>query len=105
MATLSDPGWDPTMPQVRFWKYRFNVPRHRAGRVALGGGLLAGGMLGFLPILGFWMIPAGLLVLSVDHAGVRRWNRRTTVSVIRRWHGFRGKPARAAADPQSPDIG
>jgi hypothetical protein len=28
--------------------------------------LLAGGMLAFLPILGVWMIPLGLLLLAID---------------------------------------
>ena len=28
--------------------------------------LIAGGFLGFLPILGFWMIPLGLLILAID---------------------------------------
>jgi len=35
--------------------------------------------LGFLPVLGFWMIPLGLLVLSVDLPAVRRWRRQFTV--------------------------
>lgn len=93
------------MATVRFWKYRINMPRHRAGRMALGGGLVAGGALGFLPILGFWMIPAGLLVLAVDHARLRRWNRRATVSVVRTWNGFRGRPARRPASDTPTDAG
>ena len=28
--------------------------------------LIAGGFLGFLPILGFWMLPLGLILLAVD---------------------------------------
>ena len=34
--------------------------------------LLLGGMLWFLPVLGIWMIPLGLLVLSVDFPWARR---------------------------------
>jgi hypothetical protein len=41
--------------------------------------LIGGGVLGFLPILGFWMIPLGLLVLSFDLPQVRRWRRRFLV--------------------------
>ena len=37
------------------------------------------GLLGFLPILGFWMIPLGLLVLSYEFAAVRRHRRRFVV--------------------------
>jgi hypothetical protein len=36
-------------------------------------------MLGFLPILGFWMIPLGLLILSYEFAVVRRLRRRSVV--------------------------
>lgn len=62
------------------------VPKSRAGRIAVGSAFIGGGVLGFLPILGFWMVPAGLLVLSHDLPGVRRrrrraavwWNRRKT---------------------------
>lgn len=35
-------------------------------RVPLGLLLILGGMLWFLPILGLWMIPLGLLLLAVD---------------------------------------
>lgn len=28
--------------------------------------LVGGGMVGFLPILGFWMIPAGLALVALD---------------------------------------
>jgi hypothetical protein len=35
-------------------------------RVPAGIALTAGGVLGFLPILGFWMLPLGLVVLAQD---------------------------------------
>jgi hypothetical protein len=35
-------------------------------RVPLGLLLIAGGFLGFLPILGFWMLPLGALLLAED---------------------------------------
>jgi hypothetical protein len=41
--------------------------------------LMAGGVLGFLPILGFWMFPLGLLILSDDVPWVRRHRRRLAV--------------------------
>jgi hypothetical protein len=53
---------------------------------------------GFLPVLGFWMIPAGLLVLAVDSHRIRRWNRRATVRVVRWWTNFKRKPG-----PSSPN--
>jgi hypothetical protein len=65
----------------------FALPRSRALRIAIGAGLILGGILGFLPILGFWMIPLGLLVLSYEFAAVRRWRRRLVVWWERRRNG------------------
>ena len=47
--------------------------------MALGIVLIICGILGFLPILGFWMIPLGILILSYDIAFVRRLRRRVVV--------------------------
>jgi purine-cytosine permease-like protein len=63
---------------------QFSLPRTRAGRVVLGSALVVGGIIGFLPILGFWMLPLGLIVLSIDLALVRRHRRRLQV-----WWGRR----------------
>lgn len=57
----------------------FTMPRSRVLRIAIGALLIIGGILGFLPILGFWMIPLGLLVLSYEFALVRRHRRRFVV--------------------------
>jgi hypothetical protein len=35
-------------------------------RVPLSISLIAGGLVGFLPILGFWMVPLGLALLALD---------------------------------------
>ena len=42
-------------------------------RVALGLLLICGGILGFLPILGFWMLPLGFMVAAMDVRLYRRW--------------------------------
>jgi hypothetical protein len=60
-------------------RFEIPFPRSRGGRIAAGLALVIGGCLGFLPILGFWMVPVGLFVLSQDLAVVRRWRRRTAV--------------------------
>jgi hypothetical protein len=57
----------------------FRMPRSRLARVLIGIGLVILGILGFLPVLGFWMIPLGLLVLSYEFAAVRRGRRRLQV--------------------------
>lgn len=41
-------------------------PSSRWVRIPIGLLLCAGGVVGFLPILGFWMLIPGLLLLSVD---------------------------------------
>ncbi|GGG65842.1 hypothetical protein GCM10011415_10790 [Salipiger pallidus] len=46
-------------------------------RLLLGALLMVGGVFGFLPILGFWMIPLGVAVAALDvvplwRAGLRR---------------------------------
>lgn len=63
------------------------MPRSRGMRIASGSALILGGILGFLPVLGFWMVPSGLLVLSYDIPSVRRWRRRMAVW----WHRRRGR--------------
>jgi len=66
------------------------MPESRNKRIALGIGLTCLGFLGFLPILGFWMIPVGLLVLSYEFALVRRYRRRGAVK-WGRWRQRNGK--------------
>ena len=41
-------------------------------RVPLAVALMAGGVVGFLPILGFWMVPLGLALLAIDVPFLRR---------------------------------
>ena len=41
-------------------------------RGVLGISLMIGGVLGFLPVLGFWMFPAGVAMLSLDVPPLRR---------------------------------
>ena len=45
-----------------------NARRPHAGwlRIPLALALILGGILGFLPILGFWMLPLGLAILALD---------------------------------------
>src|SRR6476469_4211648 len=51
--------------------------------------LICGGLLGFLPVLGFWMLPLGLLLLSIDVALLRRPTAKAIVVGERRWRSFR----------------
>ncbi len=62
------------------------MPASRLGRLVVGVLLVIGGILGFLPVVGFWMIPLGLIVLSVDFPFIRRRRRRLEVRLGRWWH-------------------
>ena len=82
---------------IRLGKYRLPLPGSWILRVFIGVVLILGGFLGFLPVLGFWMIPLGLVVLSIDLPIARRWRRRIEV-----WWGNRKKARvakRAAREP------
>ena len=70
---------------VRLGSYRLPLPRSRILRIAIGVVFVLFGLLGFLPILGFWMVPLGLLILSVDIPRVRRWRRRFAVWFARKY--------------------
>lgn len=41
-------------------------------RLLLGLLLIAGGILGFLPVLGFWMLPLGVAFVALDVPPLRR---------------------------------
>lgn len=61
-------------PKERFrpvfaWVRR-NIPRGL--RIVVGGLLIIGGTFGFLPILGFWMIPLGIMIAAMDIRLYRR---------------------------------
>lgn len=47
-------------------------------RWVLGLVFIGGGIVGFLPILGFWMIPVGLVLIGLDVPPIRRWLERQT---------------------------
>ncbi|USG59650.1 hypothetical protein NBZ79_10695 [Sneathiella marina] len=62
----------------------FRVPKSKIGRQLLGWSLVVGGIFGFLPVLGFWMIPLGVIILSADSPYMRRLRRRVEVWIGRK---------------------
>jgi hypothetical protein len=68
-----------TKPRVVFAGRHVPLPRSRALRISIGVALVLGGIVGFLPVLGFWMVPLGIIVLSVDLPIARRLRRRAVV--------------------------
>jgi len=69
----------PPPRKISLFGREFTMPQSRWLRVTIGVLLVFFGFLGFLPVLGFWMIPLGLLVLSYEFAAVRRLRRRVVV--------------------------
>lgn len=68
-------------------------------RKTVGALLVLGGLLGFLPVLGYWMLPLGLALLAVDFPVIRRLNRRLIVWWERRRRGtLNGENPRAGAN-------
>ncbi len=58
-------------------------------RVPAGLLLLLGGLLSFLPVLGLWMLPMGLLLLAVDLPPLRGPISAAIIRVRRRWAKWR----------------
>lgn len=77
------------------WMARFvawiRKPELRVTRIISGVVLVLLGFVGFLPILGFWMVPLGLVLLAQDITFLRR----PVVGAIewceRKWRGWREK--------------
>ena len=58
-------------------------------RKTIGVLLMIGGVLGFLPVLGYWMFPLGLALLAVDWPWARRLYRQ-----MLSWWGRRARELR-----------
>jgi len=77
-------GIDARTHELIIGSWRMPLPQSRLLRITIGVALIFGGILGFLPVLGFWMVPLGLIVLSHDLAFVRRRRRKLSVWWARR---------------------
>ncbi|WP_101067471.1 hypothetical protein [Roseovarius salinarum] len=58
--------------RIQVWTARHLPPGTRllAGLILMGGGVL-----GFLPVVGFWMFPLGVAVAALDVVPIIRWLR------------------------------
>ncbi len=63
---------------IRQFRALKTTPNHYL-RKSVGGFFVVGGLFGFLPVLGYWMIPVGLALLAVDFPLARRLYRNLIV--------------------------
>jgi hypothetical protein len=67
-------------------------PQAKWVRLPLGLALIAGGTLGFLPVLGVWMLPIGALLVGEDIPPVRRATLHMLGRLQRWWDARRSPP-------------
>jgi 4-alpha-glucanotransferase len=80
----------PVSATVR-WLQR---PDMRWPRIGIGVAMIIFGFLGFLPILGFWMIPLGAFLLAQDFPPMRRfslWTLDQGARLRKAWQRWRGR--------------
>ncbi len=92
------------MNEIRIHKWRIRLPKSRFLRILIGILFIIGGLFGFLPILGFWMIPLGLTILSFEIPLVRRWRRRFVVWFRRKWEGRRAAKEKRRREKPTPPV-
>ena len=81
--------------RLRATVHLLRQPSGRWLRIPTGSLLIVGGVLGFLPILGFWMLPIGLALLADDVPLLRSLRSRVLDWVERRrphWLGSGSRP-------------
>lgn len=66
-------------------------PGARWLRLPAGVALVLGGLLGFLPLLGFWMVPLGVLLLAEDIPALKKPTMRALAAVQGWWDRRRGR--------------
>jgi hypothetical protein len=64
-------------------------PSSRLLRIPLGVLLILGGIFSFLPVLGVWMLPLGLLLLALDLPFLQGPINTISLRVQRRWTNWR----------------
>lgn len=79
----------PDRPSV--WLQRLRAPGARWVRIPIGILLICGGFLWFLPVLGFWMLPLGLVLLSLDVPILKHPVARALDWLDRRWTQLRDR--------------
>ena len=84
----------PSVRKAVIWLLR---PSSKWLRIPLGVVLILAGFLGFLPLLGFWMIPLGLFLLAEDIPAVRKGTSWVMQAFSRWWRRISGRKDRSGA--------
>ena len=66
-------------------------PSAKLVRIPLAVVFMLGGLLWFLPLLGIWMMPVGLLLLAQDVKVLHRPVGRSIMWLIDRWEGLKAR--------------
>jgi hypothetical protein len=70
----------------------FKGPSSRSVRIPAGLLLITFGLFGFLPVLGFWMVPLGALLLAHDVPVLRRPMLQLLGWLEGKWTKWKGQP-------------
>lgn len=84
-------------PMQRFLAW-IRKPSSRWLRIPIGILLIIGGLFGFLPVLGIWMIPVGLFLIAEDFPPLQKLMRRISVTVETWWRRRRRERKHEATD-------
>ena len=88
--------------RIAFWHLERELPNRVASvlqslrhpdarwiRIPVGALCCVGGVFSFLPVLGIWMLPLGLLLIAYDVPILREPVGRFTIWGVQRWRSFR----------------
>jgi hypothetical protein len=85
-------GWAAKLPErPRAMVDWLREPSRRWVRAVAGVLLIAGGFLSILPVLGLWMLPVGLALLSQDIPGLKVPLERAARGIERAWTALKAR--------------
>jgi len=88
LASSKLPNW---IAQSLKW---LREPSRRLMRIGAGVAMIVGGLLAFLPVLGVWMLPLGLILLSQDISILQRPVLKALAWTLKTWQRVRGTSQR-----------
>jgi len=81
----------PWLQRIVRWLHQ---PHARLVRWPVGLLFICGGVLWFLPVLGLWMLPLGLILLAEDIPPLKRWLVWIAIALEERWRRWRNRSRR-----------